>query len=282
MWFLIFLTATDVFVSIFKLNDMNASLGGLTLSIVATVYMVVENYFKNTHFKDFIIAFLVGFFSIFVITAILRVVGVENDMGILLFGFIVGVITYKKIAKKEIDENIYTDQNSSGLSKYLAQMFFEEKADGTMIYYAKGLLRKGYVVANEEKKMALFDYQKRIYSFYLPIFYLSALIFGLVGQPEVVFIVVIAGGILIEWHHRKLVKDLPYYGEKLDAIHTAKVINHGLPSWFFTIMLICGIIAVILGVIISFKEYSDIISLFLTIMGSAFIAFWWYIKRYGK
>ena len=70
----------------------------------------------------------------------------------------------KVINKVELNKK----KRKMGFFDNMTKTLFKENEEGTTIYYAKGLFRKGYIVTDETQKEKLYKFHKRIFKYLLP------------------------------------------------------------------------------------------------------------------
>lgn len=170
------------------------------------------------------------------------------------------------------------------LSENMINTLFKEQEDGTTIYYAKGLLRKGYIVIDEAQKKKLYAFHRKINTYILPMGIAYALLLGFTGAPIVGFIPIVLGAIIIHFRQQILSKGLPVYEEKPTFNETKKTIANVFPKWFTVFMMINGGLATGMALILPFIENSELkdigmISGLFLIMGIPLLTGGWYLYR---
>ena len=125
----------------------------------------------------------------------------------------------------------------------LAEAAFKKGADGSDIYYSSGVLEKGRVVLDAERRKKLFTYHKRVYKYATPLFVLygAAVGFGSFTWSHLVFIGVVL--ILLIARQRYLISGLPTYGEKLKA---SEAVTKGAKAFHPALLVISGVISLLL------------------------------------
>lgn len=110
-----------------------------------------------------------------------------------------------------------------GFFDNLAETAFKKGADGSDIYYPSGIIGKGRVVVDAERRKKLFNYHKRTYKYVIPLASLYGLVVGFGGMTlgHLVFIGIVLTLLLAR--QRYLIKGLPVYGEKLKLSEAAAV-----------------------------------------------------------
>jgi len=169
----------------------------------------------------------------------------------------------------------------------MTNALFKEKEDGTTVYYAKGLLRKGYILTDEAQKNKLYKFHKRTFKYVLPLGIVYALLLGLAGVPIIGFIPILVVALILHFKQKSLIKDLPIYEEKLTLKETKKTIANAFPKWFTIFMMINGSLAVVMALSLPFitndsiKNMGGIIGLLL-FMGVSLLGLGWYLYRHKE
>jgi hypothetical protein len=171
-----------------------------------------------------------------------------------------------------------------GIFDNMTKALFKEKKDGTTIYYAKGLLRKGYILKNEVQKEKLYKFHKRTFKYLLPLGIVYALLLGLAGAPIIGFIPIIAVALILHFKQKFLIKDLPIYEEKLTLKETKRTIANIFPKWFSIFIMINGALAIGLALLVPFIADDNMqniegIVILLLVMGLPLLGIGWYFYK---
>lgn len=170
------------------------------------------------------------------------------------------------------------------LFENMTNALFKELDDGTTIYYAKGLLRKGYIITDETQKEKLYTFHKRLNTYLLPLGIVYALLLGLAGVPIVGMVPILLVAMIIHFKQKSLIKGLSVYEEKLTLNETKKTIANIFPKWFTIFMMINGGLATGMALILPFldndeiKDIGGIVGLLL-IMGIPMLVGGWYLYK---
>ena len=125
----------------------------------------------------------------------------------------------------------------------LAETAFKKGADGSDIYYPSGIIEKGRVVSDAERRKKLIKYHKRIFKYVIPLFSLYGVAVGLRGITwgHVVFIGVVL--LLLIARQRYLIRGLPIYGAKLQA---SEALARGAKVFHPAFLVIFGVSSLLL------------------------------------
>src|SRR6267143_3836948 len=125
----------------------------------------------------------------------------------------------------------------------LAEAAFKKGADGSDIYYPSGVLEKGRVVSDAERRKKLFIYHKRVYKYAIPLFALYGVALGFGGFTWGHLLFIGAVLILLITRQRYLISGLPTYGEKLKA---SEAVAKGAKAFHPAFLVILGVISLLL------------------------------------
>lgn len=154
----------------------------------------------------------------------------------------------------------------------MAKAIFKEIGDGKTIYYANGLLRKGYIVEDEAQKEKIYKYHKRIFTYILPLGILYALLWGLIGASWEGSIPIILIVFMFAYKKKKLVEGLLVYEETLQPNEVKSRTMNAFPMWFVVLMIVNGTIAILFAAVLMFIDEGSVenvqtIALILFVMG---------------
>ena len=171
-----------------------------------------------------------------------------------------------------------------GIFDNMTKALFKEQADGTTIYYAKGLLRKGYIITDEVKKEQLYTFHNRIFKYLLPLGIIYALFFFFLGVPFLGLIPIFLVAFILHFKQKNLIQGLPIYEEKLTFKESKKTIANTFPKWFTIFMIINGVVGILLTISLptllqkSIEELSTLMMMTFT-MGILLLVMGLYLYR---
>jgi hypothetical protein len=170
------------------------------------------------------------------------------------------------------------------LFKNLTETLFKETEDGKTIYYGKGLLRKAYIITDDETKEKLYRFHKRVNTYLLPLGIVYAVLLGLAGAPLAGMIPVFLVAIIVHYRHKNLLKGLPVYDKQMDKAEVKDTIARVFPKPFLIFMIINGLLAIITAIALPSlldKTLNEVATLMgiLFVMGAMLLGFGWYLYR---
>jgi len=173
------------------------------------------------------------------------------------------------------------------LFKNLTETLFKETEDGKTIYYGKGLLRKAYIITDDETKEKLYRFHKRVNTYLLPLGIVYAVFLGLVGVPLAGMIPVFLVAIIIHYRQKNLVKGLFVYEKKLTTKEIKKSIVDVFPKAFLFFMMINGFLAIVTAVLLPMllgKNFNEVATLMIVlfVMGCILFGLGFYLYRLKK
>jgi len=166
----------------------------------------------------------------------------------------------------------------------MTKALFKKNEDGITIYYAKGLLRKGYIITDEIQKEELYKFHKRIFKYILPLVVICLMLLGLTGMSIIGFIPIVIVALLVHFKQKRLIKDLSIYEKKLTIKETKKTLVNFFPKSFSIFMMINGAIAIGLALMLPFiadenMENIGVIIGLLLITGVPLLGTGWYLYK---
>ena len=134
-----------------------------------------------------------------------------------------------------------------GVFDDLAEAAFKKDADGSEVYYPSGVLERGRLVADPQRRRKLFNYHKRILKYVVPLstLYGTALGFGGITRGHLIFIGVVL--VLLVGRQRYLIRGLPTHGEKLKA---SEAVSRGAKAFhpaFLAILALSSLALIVSG-----------------------------------
>lgn len=165
----------------------------------------------------------------------------------------------------------------------MTEALFQENEDGTIVYYAKGLLRQGYII-NETEKERLFKFHKKIFKYLLPLGIIYAMLLGLAGISIIGLLPIMIVAFIIHFKQKSLIKNLHAYHEKPTIEQAQKKLANIFPKPLIIFMMINGALAVIMALLLPFladdnmKDIGFIVGLLL-LMGIPLLGIGWYFYK---
>ncbi len=287
MGFVSLLVTTEVLLNIVKLTESKVTITSLVVSFMTMMYLFSEHFFEETELKDFLLSFFIGFMASVIALSVFKELGIEKHSSSLLIGLTVGIYSYIKITNnsQKIKNNFAIKKDPlSGFFDNMTSVLFKEQADGTIIYYAKGLLRKGYIITDEVKKEKLYTFHNRVFKYLLPLGIIYALFLGLLGVPFLGLIPIFLVAFILHFKQKNLIQGLPIYEEKLTFKESKKTIANTFPKWFTIFMIINGVVGILLTISLptllqkSIEELSTLMMMTFT-MGILLLVMGLYLYR---
>lgn len=190
----------------------------------------------------------------------------------------------KVINKVELNKN---KEKKMGFFDNMTKALFKENEDAETIYYAKGILRKGYIVPSEAQKKKLYNFHKRIFKYLFPVGIMYTLLLGLGGMPIIGFVPILVIALILHFKQKSLIKNLLIYEEKLTIHETKKTIANAFPKSFIIFMMINGVMGILLTISLpillddSMEELSTLMMLTF-IMSIFLLGVGWYLYKFKK
>jgi hypothetical protein len=144
-----------------------------------------------------------------------------------------------------------------GYFSALADGAFKENPDGEgWLYYPNGIISKGRLVASEETKKKLHNFQKRMYMFGLPFGAIYGLSLDLDNVNYYSFLVPAVILLLVIIRQQFLIKNLPVSTIKLGYKESVSAGLKGLPVWYIYLLYVLSFSVFICGIYF-YLEKSD-------------------------
>lgn len=159
-----------------------------------------------------------------------------------------------------------------GFFDNLAETAFRKAPDGSDIYYPNGWMGKGRIVRESARRQKLFNYQKRIYKYAIPLMSVYGAVIGASRHltiANLVFIGVVAG--LLFARQRYLIAGLAVYSENsltfTEFVARRAKAFHPSIFWFFgasSLILIAGTLA--LPILIPRTSFEEMVLLMISLI----------------
>lgn len=148
-----------------------------------------------------------------------------------------------------------------GIFDKMTKVLFKEHENGTTIYYAKGLLNKGYIITDKYTREKVYKFHKRIFKYLVPFGIVYTILLWLSGAYVLSIVSILLMSMIVHQKQKSLTKNLSLYEEKLTIKEAENIILSFFPKSFLIFMIISGFLAVVIALLLPVVLDNDLQSL---------------------
>ena len=135
----------------------------------------------------------------------------------------------------------------------IAEAAFKEGENGEIIYFPNGLLGKGRLVKDSERRIQLFNFNKRLNKYLMPSMLLYGILIGLgegVSLSNILPILTIC--IIVFIRQRFLIRGLPIYNKKLTLEEAATSASKAFKPSLLIFMMVISLMLILMSITMPF------------------------------